>query len=77
MLTRALIRVFYAPVVVQSLCVLEIAKPKMSIQVCLFVLTCSLALIKEQTLIEEIIGLMFKSHLEKELSDCLKQKDLV
>lgn len=38
MLTSALLKIVYVPVVFQSLCVLNM-KPKMSIQTCIYVLT--------------------------------------
>ena len=44
MLTSSLMQIFFAPVVVQSLTVFKI-KPKLGIQICLYVLTMTLQVI--------------------------------
>jgi hypothetical protein len=45
MLTSSLMHIFFAPVVVQSLTVFKM-KPKLGIQICLYVLTMTLQVIK-------------------------------
>ncbi len=75
MMTSALLKVFYVPVVLQSLCVMEI-KPKLQIHTSIYLLTQSLLVFKDQVLQENLITLTMGVQMSKELSLYLKTKDL-
>lgn len=49
MMTNALVKIFYVPVILQSLCNMKI-KPKVSIHTSLYVLTQSLLVLKDPEL---------------------------
>lgn len=51
MMTAALLKVFYLPVVLQSLCVFNL-KPKLQIQACLYVLTQTFIVLKHRPLLD-------------------------
>ena len=71
MLTNALLKVLYVPVVLQSLCVLEM-KPKLQIQTCIYLLTQSLLVLKHEPLVEAMIALTMSTEITKEFKDYLE-----
>lgn len=75
MLTQALLKILYMPVVLQSLCVLHL-KPKMQIQTCIYILTQTLLVVKYKPLTDEILRLMLCKSTSKEFAAFLSEKDL-
>jgi hypothetical protein len=71
MITNALLKVLYVPVVLQSLCVLEM-KPKLQIQTCIYLLTQSLLVLKHEPLVEAMIALTMSTEITKEFKDYLE-----
>jgi len=71
MLTSALLKVLYVPVVLQSLCVFEM-KPKLQIQTCIYLLTQSLLVLKHAPLVEAMISLTMSTEITKEFKDYLE-----
>lgn len=76
MMTSALLKLFYVPVVLQSLCVMEI-KPKLQIHTSIYLLTHSLLALKDQVLQDNLITLTMGTQMSKELFSILKTQDLI
>jgi hypothetical protein len=72
MLTNSLIRVFFAPVVVQSLAVFEL-KPKMGLQTCLFVLTQTMQAVKFPEFQNELVLLILGNQISSKTHKFLYQ----
>jgi len=72
MLTSSLMQIFFTPVVVQSLTVFKI-KPKLGIQICLYVLTMTLQVIKCPLLQNQLVSLLLGSKLSRQNSELLNQ----
>ena len=75
MFQNCLIKVFYASVVVQALCVVQ-AKPKMAIQTALFILTITVNVVKHPNFINTLLSLIFAKEQPKDLHDSLNRKEI-
>lgn len=70
MLTAGLLRIFYLPFVLQSLCVLTL-KPKIQIQACLYILTQSFVILKHRPLLEQLALLTMGKQIRQSDADYL------